>query len=548
MKKKIIIPIVAVVLCACIAAAAFFLVFKNEPENGSSEPANVPSADIDNEVSSGEALPESSEEDYADDGDYADADEEEYIVPVSVKNTNPIITDFMGMGSVIYQLFTYIPDQYGRNMTEKQAQEQFDRMQDMGITYVRSYYNSWMASDGKGGFDYENANMQGFYREALELKKRGIDIAITNAWSLHALTDNSSTIPSPELYVEGDFDQTVKNHTEWMVDSLLAMRAHGCTNIKDIILFTEPGKTYYNDEEKMYYEFDAWLQAVSALDKGMRDAGIRQYYRFIGPNQSNYNDASFLDYALKNADQYVDIYSSHNYPTATSLADDVYYDQVKLLWDGQYLETMRKYKSKKPFWIDEWGARQKDDNLGMDMSWRGTQQAVCAAASMNFGISNTILWSLFDQQWPNNRGSGGEFLDGVQVTGLAPSIFISTIPTTQYYAYTLMSKYITARGAGEVYLCESPEYSGIYAAFSKNENGDMTLLVVNAYFMETKFEINFDKALNSILYRHTYDPNTVVPDTRGQVLPTDRAYKTVKNKLVDELPGGAVAVYTTIKG
>ena len=82
MKKKIIIPIVAVVLCACIAAAAFFLVFKNEPENGSSEPANVPSADIDNEVSSGEALPESSEEDYADDGDYADADEEEYIVPV----------------------------------------------------------------------------------------------------------------------------------------------------------------------------------------------------------------------------------------------------------------------------------------------------------------------------------------------------------------------------------------------------------------------------------------------------------------------------------
>ena len=548
MKKKIIIPIVAVVLCACIAAAAFFLVFKNEPENGSSEPANVPSADIDNEVSSGEALPESSEEDYADDGDYADADEEEYIVPVSVKNTNPIITDFMGMGSVIYQLFTYIPDQYGRNMTEKQAQEQFDRMQDMGITYVRSYYNSWMASDGKGGFDYENANMQGFYREALELKKRGIDIAITNAWSLHALTDNSSTIPSPELYVEGDFDQTVKNHTEWMVDSLLAMRAHGCTNIKDIVLFTEPGKTYYNDEEKMYYEFDAWLQAVSALDKGMRDAGIRQYYRFIGPNQSNYNDASFLDYALKNADQYVDIYSSHNYPRATSLADDVYYDQVKLLWDGQYLETMRKYKSQKPFWIDEWGARQIDDNLGMDMSWRGTQQAVCAAASMNFGISNTILWSLFDQQWPNNRGSGGEFLDGVQVTGLAPSIFISTIPTTQYYAYTLMSKYITARGAGEVYLCESPEYSGIYAAFSKNENGDMTLLVVNAYFMETKFEINFDKALNSILYRHTYDPNTVVPDTRGQVLPTDRAYKTVKNKLVDELPGGAVAVYTTIKG
>ena len=73
MKKKIIIPIVAVVLCACIATAAVFFVFRKDPVNGSSEPVNVPSADIDNGVSSGEALPESSEEVYADDGDYADA-------------------------------------------------------------------------------------------------------------------------------------------------------------------------------------------------------------------------------------------------------------------------------------------------------------------------------------------------------------------------------------------------------------------------------------------------------------------------------------------
>jgi hypothetical protein len=49
------------------------------------------------------------------------------------------------------------------------------------------------------------------------------------------------------------------------------------------------------------------------------------------------------------------------------------------------------------------------------------------------------------------------------------------------------------------------------------------------------------------LYRHLYNPTTCKANGTTQILPADRAYKSVNNKLVDLLPAGGLAIYTSVK-
>ena len=90
---------------------------------------------------------------------------------------------------------------------------------------------------------------------------------------------------------------------------------------------------------------------------------------------------------------------------------------------------------------------------------------------------------------------------------------------------------------------------GLYFAYATNKNGDVTIIAVNAYAGEAQgFELGFEKSLGGkTLYRHLYDPATCKANGTMQIIPADRAYKSVEDKLVDLLPSGALAVYTTVK-
>ena len=81
------------------------------------------------------------------------------------------------------------------------------------------------------------------------------------------------------------------------------------------------------------------------------------------------------------------------------------------------------------------------------------------------------------------------------------------------------------------------------------DKGDVTIIVVNAYSGGPQgFELNFEKSLGGKnLYRHLYDPATCKANGTTQIIPADRAYKNVEEKLVDLLPSGGLAIYTTVK-
>lgn len=565
--NKLFVKIVLLILCLVLAIGCFGGCKPNHKDVVSSDPSSTQNtaddpSDTDQTSSEPTDEPIAPEDDTWDDPqgtvepDDSESEEENFSSAVVENAQLPIMDDYRGFGSIVYQMYTYMPYANKKNeFTEKQAQEQFNRMQEIGIDYIRSDYNTYMAYDAKtGGFDYENTDyIKAFYKEALELKKRNIEIAVTTGWSLHALTDNSSSINSIHVYVEGDWQQTLSNWNRWMVDSILAFRAHGCTNITGMLLFTEPGKVGWEESYRLA-NYEAWVDCARTLDQSLKQLGIRKQYQFIGPNQSVYGDFGvatddmlMLEYMLKNADEYIDVYTSHDYVKAKSAVDDVYYDYCELLYRNSFLSTMEQYGSDKPFWVDEWNVAESGFTQSHhDSPWLGTQLGVCATAFMEFGIQNSILWTLYSQQWPNLTHSGGEFTEGIQMCGLAYSLNISTIPTTQYYGYTLLSKYLATTDT--VYHVEYDRYLGVYYAYAENGAGDITVIVVNAYPDTSKFSLEFEKSLGGVtLYRHLYDPTTCKPNSFVQVLPADRAYRPVQDKLVDILPAGGLAVYTTVK-
>ena len=481
-------------------------------------------------------------------------DEDEYTTSNAVveNSKTPIMTDYRGFGSVIYEMYTYMPYINKQNeFTEEQAQAQFNRMQEIGIDYIRSDYNTYMTYNKDTGSykDFDTDYFKAFCKEAKELKKRDIEISITTGWSLHALTDNSSSIDSKHIYVEGDWNKTLSNWNDWMTASLLKFRALGLTNITGMILFTEPGKCGWKEDYR-YDNFEAWIDCARTLDTSLKSLGIRGDYQFIGPNQAYHSSTgqeTMMEYMLKNADQYIDVYTSHDYLKATNADDEVFYDMAENAFYNPFIKVMKKYKSDKPFWIDEWNVAQSGYTQShRDAPWLGTQLGVCATAIMEFGIQNSILWSFYSQQWPNNTNSGGEFTDGIQMCGIAYSLNFSTIPTTQYYAFTLLSKYLSTTDT--VYHVEYDTILGMYFAYAENDEGDVTIIVVNAYTEPQKFNLDFEKSLGGkTLYRHLYNPTTCKANGKLQILPADRAYSPVKNKLVDIIPPGGLTVYTTVK-
>ena len=570
------------VLCLAITISAFAACStKKVEENPSSSPDSSTSSEItsseenpssEEEVSSEETIEDDNwGEDVSDDiFDEDEVTEDVYIDNATVKNGSaPIMTTYRGFGSIVHQMYEYMPYKNKQNeYTEEQAQEQFNRMQTIGIDLIRSDWNTYMTYDAeKKDFDFENTEyIKAFYKAGLELKKRNIDISVTTGWSHHALVDDSSSIPSKELYVHGNWNATLNNWKVWMEKSILNFRSHGLTNINTLILFTEPGKIDWNDTNAKNrgdgkddaYRIDMWnkwIETAKTLDKSLKEMGLRDEYILVGPNQATAYEyrggaGDFMKYvAERGGDEYLDVYSSHNYVKPNDATQDTCYDFMDATYRGYLLDQLRnECGSTKPFWIDEWNVGEAGySQLHRESPWRGTQLGVCATAIMEFGIENSMMWTLYSQQWPNNTSSGGEFTDGIQMCGLALGLNFTTVPTTQYYAFALLSKFLSTTDT--VYTVEYDKLFGLYYAYATNDEGDVTIIVVNAYSGGPQgFELNFEKSLGGKnLYRHLYDPTTCKANGTMQIIPADRAYKSVEDKLVDLLPAGALAVYTTVK-
>lgn len=205
----------------------------------------------------------------------------------------------------------------------------------------------------------------------------------------------------------------------------------------------------------------------------------------------------------------------------------------------RWAKTGLQYTKGKPFCFDEYNALYDRDHSRPS---HGAEIVTAAVAMMNAGVQSSLLWTLFDQQWPNNHATNWDaFYDGEHRCGVMPALTRTLVPHLSYYAFALLSRYVDGKGT-KVY--EGFGNDCLHTTLSVSPKGEVTVVVVNGKDVPDCFKLCFEKPVFKKLYRHRFDPAVCIPNEKAEIIGADRAFE-VADTLMDDIPAYGVSVYTT---
>ncbi len=499
-------------------------------------------------------------------------------------------TDAINMSWTVYHLTALMHNTTGRNYTRKQAYDEFDRLKDAGIKNVRTMFRSiWATGEDNAtlranykmfenynyefsGWDFETDEMQAFLEAALAIQERGITAGLQCGWYLpwfYKEAPNEWYQECPYLHGNGDdyygesegYDFTGMTDEEirltkaglrlgeFYSQALAYFRSRGCTNLKYMFVFTEPTN---NTTLGFGGYWDAYIRIIEAMHDKMVEKGERSTVKFIGPNQAciypTQEDLTMLKYVLVNIrDQsIIDIYSTHITPMGlidnTGLHDSDFCWTYCDLWFESLQRIMSDYcYTGAPLISDEWGVSSRNYELE-DQCWIATSSAVGLIASQKHKYKGISYWQIFDQLWWQSTSNSVEFTDGVHRTGTTNAIVESYSPYGSYYGISLMTKYL--RGCTNVINSNFRYNDELYYTANESDDGIMTIVVTNTGKSSNYIKLSFTEDINKTLNRHLFDPASTHPTDDAQLALTDRSFN-VTDELVDVIPSGGIAVYTT---
>lgn len=335
------------------------------------------------------------------------------------------------------------------------------------------------------------------------------------------------------------------------VDMLLEAKARGVNNIEYLLYYTEPSVSYnLPDEWQMGYYANEYLFTCMTMKNVLKKAGIAKNYKHMGPNQYHPNGQGLLKYVAEREPALFDAMSAHLYITGESNSDsNIGYTSFETFSD--WSKTMEEYGllGKSEFWIDEQMAGSgTDDPISAGWktkdAWVGLQTALQGIICQQVGIDNYVVWQWHDMIFTDLGPSGGQFNNGIHDTGIKPSYFISSIPGEAMYTLGLFTRY-NGHKNGTIYRTTNfDDCFRVYMGAVKLEDGSWTVTVVNTDVMEAEIRIDFDKAINQTLYRHTQSVGDIKATSQCKLAQVDKVYKDVGKTIVDTVPGGSVTVYT----
>ncbi len=579
--KKLMISIISIALVLIISAVSTGIILLNNQDGGVKKVVNVT-----NNPSTGGDNPYGND-DIALTLGYTETDKEttdalfgaEEICNLYVYNGSaPNISNFSGLIGSVYHATEFLDmDPNGRYYTEEMIDLEFQRYKDAGLKYVRCQFKSdWMYSgDDSDPWDWECEKMQGFYNFCRKAAEYDIEVLIVLGWQYpsmfycgaegeyfievpylmpRATDENGNFIIAHDFgtyHIKIDHEEQNRRYAEWGVQVVRALEDHGITNAFNFIVFNEPRE----DGGSPTGAFVNYQKATFlALHEALKAAGLRDKMTLIGPNQSNKSGSAGLAAAFMASpwhSEIFDVYSSHFTAYMQSPTDDSYETSYNVYSKWMQVVDDYGFKNVRPFWCDEFGIDGDQFQTDTwDDTWVATQHATNAAAAFNAGISAISAWQWVDQTWAEYYGSGGEYKYGAQILGNSPSLYNSETPYPNYYALTLITKYMNCPGGkGKVYNVEFSEIiGGVYITAVELEQGGWSFLVINTNTDDVTVRVNLEEALGGIeLYRYLYSPNTVKPTPEAKIITADKIFKNVENAIVDTLPGGAVTVYSTIE-
>lgn len=274
-------------------------------------------------------------------------------------------------------------------------------------------------------------------------------------------------------------------------------------------------------------EMGAYLKKVSLTKKG--------------ESKNMLNNANFENPALcYRADTPLEISKWGWLENSAGLASsNAYYD-----WQRWVKTGMQYVPDGKEYWFDEYNVNGEFfDNHQKPMF--GTHLATAMLALMTSGAQSSVMWTAFDQQWPNSHSNHGDaFHDGDHRWGVMPTFFRSYTPYPAYYAAGLFFRYMGGSEGTKIY--EAVGGDPIFGAITVSPEGKIGIAVINTFDGERDFELNLSKTLGGVkLKKRIYNPATIKPDEEAKQL-SPIGEIVVDNKLSDTIPSYAVVVYSNI--
>jgi len=536
------------------------------------------------------------EDDWEDENFEFDLDEP-IVANLEVFNgSKPVIENYHGFTGGVYHAYGFMKDDTtGRVYTDKMMDVELSRLQDTGMKVVRTRYQSqWMWKEAIG-YDWNSDRFGYFCDFARAMQERDIEVMIQVGWHFDKMSGHGVASINDVDYLYGNGDDrygenagySIKGLSEndarivrgarrygyWIGETLKQLRARGINNANYLSYWVEPCNSYTqalpgvdvetNENGYMPMGHDAreYVLFCRQMRTKLKEMKLDNTVDHMGPNEANTMDtlSPTLKYILDNDPTLFTILSAHHYPQSTDSTNDTYYMYTNFQQEmyKQYLKDAG-VEGKVQFWMDEvncWEIptdTKAAENLERQLPFIGLQNAVVGMAAQQNGIQNIILWMPFSQLWTDRSSTAGEFKDGIHICGLAPSLFVSSTPFPQYYGTGLFTKYNSCTNGivyktNNKYLAEE-EVCSVYVSAMRNDDGKLTVTVVNLNIDEAEIHINFEKALGTTLYRHLCATGTLKPDFNATLAPADKTYGNVKDKLTDKLPGGSIAVYTEIVG
>ncbi len=488
------------------------------------------------------------------------------LIELNIDNTNPINSNFLGLGGVYFGT-AFLNDTLGADpYTDEQVAKEIENVKKTGAKMVRTYVVEDLAYNKEThSFDWDSENFSGFFKFLDAMEEANIDVALNTGYTLSTI--NSTAFERPLSAVFKDMAKHYDGISNPTIDDCLPYYAQlyselveeilnrGYTCVKYGILFTEPDRP--NDKET----FDQWHRASRAFHNALVEKGIRDKIDLIGPNTVVTSETKWVEWAVEEANDIVDIYSCHIYARNPSWDDCATTYAQQYNWCVNLAEAVKS--TGKPFFIDETGVTHNSvewktgiaksqysdneyNNFSVDTPWSGMCDAANLVAIMNSGASGMFYWSLVCEKYINRTNTNDtNTVEGIQCVGLLPYLHSSGTPLYRFYAYEIIASSINHPDT-KVYPIEPT--NDLYGTMTESSNGCNSIILINNGLFDATVSINLAKSLGGKkVYKYVYNPNTIEPTNQVQPIMASGYYENITDSISDVIPPDHVVVYTTVK-
>lgn len=436
--------------------------------------------------------------------------------------------NFLGVNAV-YHGFSYLPESRAQGMTKECRQVELARLRTAGLHLARTFYRpEWAMGAGPWSVaDWESEKMRALYAWLKDMQAQHIEVALNMGWwfGRDVIWNQDQHLPT--------YPDDMKEYVGWVSESLhQIVEVRGFTNVKYILMFTEPDGNYGNiPHGKPTWEY--YKEVVTATHQRLLADRRRQLVKIVGPNTSL--APRWLAEAAAELNGAIDIYSSHDYNFER-------YDD----WYGLAVKMRQAVQATgKPFWVDEYGIQDLAKRNSADY---GNILAQANAAFMNAGAQTSLLWVLSDQYYPyplQYLTNGDSFEDGKHRWGLWPWVPEGAGPRPAWSAFAMLSRLLGGAG-GKV--CQTTSPKEIPLAAVARADGNLSLLVVNGEPREREVRVELVNLPRQqrLWYRYLYDPAALTLNSESGLIGSDKKIVLERDSLPDRIPARGVAVYSTL--